>query len=220
MRLSGRRQRQRRRDAVEQLALRGALGQAPPQGLAGRRGDAVDQLLLVAALRHREPDAAAAQRQRLRDQVLLDQLVAQQHQRRLRPVVVELADERGQHLVGGKLAVMAREIGAVAPIVAAAEEEHLDAGLAAGLMGRDHIGIDDAGHVDVLVTLHQRQGADAVANQRRRLEVERLGGSIHLRREALLDIAAAPGQKELRLLDQLCIIGAGRSARRTARCTA
>jgi hypothetical protein len=49
--------------------------------------------------------------------------------------------------------------------------------------------------VDVLVPLHQRQRPDAVTNQRRRLEVERLGGLVHLGRKALLDVLAAPRQE-------------------------
>src|SRR5260370_25903770 len=76
-------------DAVEQLALRRAFGEAAAERFARRRGEAVDQLLLVAALRHRERDAAAAQRQCLRYQLLLDKTMAEQHQRRLRPRVVE-----------------------------------------------------------------------------------------------------------------------------------
>ena len=122
--------------------------------------------------------------------------MAEQDQRRFRPVVVELADKGGQHLLDRELAVMAREIGAVAPIVAAAEEEHLHAGMTAGLMRRDDVGVDDAGDVDVLMSLHQRQRADAVADQRRGLEIERLGGPVHLGRQALLDVAAAPGQEQ------------------------
>jgi len=34
--------------------------------------------------------------------------------------------------------------------------------------------------MDVLMALHQRQGADAVADQRRRLEIEGFGGVFHL----------------------------------------
>ncbi len=86
--------------------------------------------------------------------------------------------------------------------MAAAEKEHLDAGLPARLVAGDHIGIDDPGHMDVLVALHQRQRADAVADQRGGLEIERLGRFLHLHREALLDIVAAARQKQLSLLDQ------------------
>src|SRR5205823_155685 len=59
---------------------------------------------------------------------------------------------------------------------------------------------------DVLVTLHQRQGADAVADQRGGLEIQRLGRRVHFRRETLLDVVAASRQKELRLLDQAEVV--------------
>ena len=101
---------------------------------------------------------------------------------------------------------MARKIGAVAPVLAAAEKEHLDAGLPARLIGRDDVGVDDPGHVDVLVALHQRQGADAVADQRRRLEIERLGGVFHLAGETLLHVVAAAGQERLRLVEQCGVV--------------
>src|SRR5207249_9162988 len=40
----------------------------------------------------------------------------------------------------------------------------------------------------------------------RRLEIERLGGTLHLGREALLHIMAMPGEKSLRLIEQ-CGVG-------------
>ena len=87
-------------------------------------------------------------------------------------------------------------------------------------MRGDHVGVDDAGDVDVLMALHQRQGADAVADQRRRLEIERSGCDLHLAGEALLHVAAAAGQKGVRLLDQRRHSPRGRCGRRRARCTA
>ena len=164
------------------------------------------QLLLVAALRHCERHPPPVQRQRLGHEILLGQSVAEQDEGRLRPVVVELADKGGQHLLDRELSVMAGEIGAIAPIVAAAEKKYLHAGMTPGLMRRDDVGIGKAGDMDVLVSLHQRERAYAVADQRRGLEVERLGGAVHLGRQTLLDVAAAPGQKQLRLLDQPRVI--------------
>src|SRR5882724_4909035 len=106
--------------------------------------------------------------------------MAQQDQRRLWPVVVELADKSGQYVFDRQLPVMAREIAPVAPILPTAEEKYLHAGLSAGLVRRDHVGIDDAGNVDVLVSLHQRQRADTVAGHRRGFEIKRFGGALHL----------------------------------------
>src|SRR5690242_3668754 len=142
-------------DAVEQLPLRRAFGEPAAERLARGQHDAVDEPLLVAALRNRELDAPTPQGQRLFDKLLLNERMAQQHDRRFRLVVVELADKRGQHLLDRELSVMPRKIGAVAPVLAAAEKEHLDAGLTAGLIGRDDIGIDDAADMNVLVPLHQ-----------------------------------------------------------------
>ncbi len=86
--------------------------------------------------------------------------------------------------------------------MAAAEEENLHAGMTPGLMRRDHIGVGEAGDVNILVSLHQRERADAVADQRRGLEIERLGGPVHLGREPLLDLAAASRQEQPGLFDQ------------------
>ena len=56
-------------------------------------------------------------------------------------VVVELRDERLQHLPRLYAAVGAREEGAIAPVLPAADEEHLDAGLPAILMSGEDIGV-------------------------------------------------------------------------------
>ena len=62
-------------DAVQQLALRGALGEAATECLARRSQNPAKEPLFVAALRHREPDPLASERQGLLYQLLLDQLV-------------------------------------------------------------------------------------------------------------------------------------------------
>ena len=112
-------------------------------------------------------------------------------ERRFTAIVVKLTDKRGQHLLDGELAVVAREIGAIAPILAPAKEEDLHAGLPAGLMRGNHIGVDDPWYMDLLMSLDQRQGADAITDQRCRLEIERLGRRLHLGRQPLLYVIAA-----------------------------
>src|SRR6202011_5209657 len=114
---------------------RGAFGEAATERLARRCDDPVNELLLVAAPRHREQYSLSTERQGLRHELLFDQLMTEQYERRLSPVVVELADKRGQHFLDCELAVVAREIRAIAPVLAAAKEENLDAGLPSGLMG-------------------------------------------------------------------------------------
>src|SRR6185312_6232752 len=56
--------------------------------------------------------------------------------------------------------------------------------------------------------LHERQRADAVAGDRRGLEIERLGGGLHFAGEALLHALAAPGKESLRLFEEPCIVRA------------
>ncbi len=110
---------ERGRHALEQAALRGALGQPPCQRFAGVGQGMVEHLALGAARRPVECDLAPGlDRQRLGDQRLLGQRMADQHGRRRRLVVVELADERGQHIGRLEAALMAREIGPIAEIAA------------------------------------------------------------------------------------------------------
>ena len=71
-------------------------------------------------------------------------------ERRARLVVVELREERAQHLARLERAVGLGEIGAVAPVLSGAEEEHLDAAEAALLMDGEHVGLLGAARVDAL----------------------------------------------------------------------
>ena len=123
-------------ERAEQLVLRGGVGEPAAERLAGVAGGMLDQVALLAALRHHDLDAPpGARRQGLGQQVLVVHRLRQQDQARRRLVVVELRDERGEHLGRGQRLVGAREIGAVAPVLRIAEEEHLDAELP-GLPGR------------------------------------------------------------------------------------
>ena len=68
---------------------------------------------------------------RLFQEPLLLDVVGEQEELRDRLVVIELRQEGRQDLGLGDRLVGAREIGAVAPVLSAAEKEHLDAGLPA-----------------------------------------------------------------------------------------
>src|SRR6266702_2062113 len=138
--------------------------------------------------------------------------MAQQYERGFRSVVVELADERGQHLLNRELAIVAGEIGTVAPILSAAEEKDLDASLSTRLVRGDHVGVDDPGDVDVLVPLDQRQRADPIPDQRRRFEIKSSRNCLHFGREALLNVIASAGEERVRLLDQSSIVVAADAA--------
>ena len=93
---------------------------------------------------------------------LLD-LVRQQDQSWRRLVVVELREERAQHFLRREGLLGAREIGAVAPVLPGAEEEHLDAGIAAFLVDREHVGFFHRARIDALLRLDRRQRGEAVA---------------------------------------------------------
>ena len=132
-------------------------------------------------------------------QLLLLHAVRKQDRPRARLVVVELREEGAQHLRRLQRRVGLREIGAVAPVLAGAEEEHLDADLPALLMDGEDVGLLDALRVDALVALHMRQRRQPVAIDRGPLEIEIFGGLLHLRRNLGLHLLAAAGQEILRL---------------------
>src|SRR5260221_9800382 len=190
-------------DPFEQLALRGALRDATAERLARVVEGVAEKTRALAALGHQQRDLAlGADGQRLGDQLGLGERLAEQDQGRRRLVVVELADEGGEHLLDRQLPVVAGEIGTIAPILPTAEEEYLDRGLAAGLVGGDDVGVGDALHVDVLLTLDMGEGADAVADEGGGLEIERRRGRLHGLRERRLDVLAAPVQEVARLGDE------------------
>jgi hypothetical protein len=90
-----------------------------------------------------------------------------------RLVVVELRQERSPAPRRLDRRVGLGEIGAVAPVLAGAEEEHLDAVLSAFLMDREDVRFLDRLRVDALMALDMRQCGEAVAIDRCTLEIER-----------------------------------------------
>src|SRR5260370_39706859 len=121
-------------------------------------------------------------------------------------VGVELPDEGGKNVCDAKLSIMGRKIGAVAPVLPAAKEEYLDRSLATLLMGGDHVRIQDAVDIDILMGLDLGQCPNAVAHQGSRLVVERLCGLGHPRDQPLVDFIASAGQEVASLLDEECIV--------------
>ena len=111
-------------------------------------------------------------------------LVRDQDQARRRLVVVELRQERRQHFARPERAVGLGKIGAVAPVLPGAEEEHLDAGEAALLVHGKDVGLLDAARIDALVRLDRRQRRQTVAIDRGALEVERRRRLLPSRRRA------------------------------------
>ena len=101
---------------------------------------------------------------------------------------------------------MGREERAVAVVAAAADEEHLHAGLPRGLPGGDDVGVGQAGGVHHVAALHEGQRPDPVAHRRRVLELQRLGRMLHFGGEFLLHGGRLAGQERLRLADQAAIV--------------
>ena len=94
-------------------------------------------------------------------------------------VVVELSDEAIQNLLDRQRLVGLRVVRPVAPVLAGAEEEHLDAGVSAVLVGGKDIGLFDALGVDCLIGGDMRQGPQAVAVFRGLLEFKGFGRLFH-----------------------------------------
>jgi len=67
--------------------------------------------------------------------------VTQQNHARWLPVLVELGEKGIQHLFSRQIAVMARKIGTIAPVLAGADEKDLDADLAPFRPGREQVGL-------------------------------------------------------------------------------
>ena len=103
-----------------------------------------------------------------------------EHEARRRAVLVELADEGFEHFGVGERGVGARAEGVVAPVLEGAEEEDLDAELAAFLVDGEDVGFLDAVGGEVALALDQRERREAVAEQGGALEVERCGGRVHV----------------------------------------
>ncbi len=194
-------------EADEQRLLRSGFGELAPQRLAGVDKRVVDEVLLLAALRHGDRDAVAGLlRQRSLEQGPLLDLVREQDQPRYRLVVVELGEEGAEHRARLEVAVGARIVGAVAPVLAGAEEEHLDAGGAALLVDGEDVGLVDAARIDPLMPLGMRERGEAVAVDRRRLEVETLGCGLHRPLHLGAHGLALAGQERFRLLDERAVI--------------
>jgi hypothetical protein len=135
----------------KQLRLRLPLRHLPREAFAGVAQRAVHQLRLLAPLRHEDLDLAPQLLgQRVGHQVgILDRVRQDQLPRRVL-LVVELADERLQHLGRIDIGTDAGVVILVAPVLVGADEEDLNAGLPALHVERDDIGLPHAARVDAL----------------------------------------------------------------------
>ena len=169
-------------DALEQGALRGAFGELAAERLAGIVEGVIDEVALFAALgaarcRRGEPARVVSASSISACSV---ELVAEEHEARRGAVLVELADEGLEHFGLGERGVGARAEGVVAPVLEGAEEEDLHAELAAFLVDGEDVGLLDGLGGDVALALDQRQRREAIAEQGGALEIELLGGGVHV----------------------------------------
>ena len=205
------------RHASKQFGLRGGFGELAAHGFA-RIGDRMlDQRLFLSALRHGDLDPVSGmRRQRLFEKRLLFDVMREKDQGWNRLVIIELRQERAQHFPHRQRLVGARKIGPVAPVLAGAEEEHLNAGLPALLRQAEDIGLLDPLRLDTLFRGDEAHRLDPVAVARRTLEIELLGSLFHQSGEIGLHRLALAVKEGLRLLHQLIVIvrlddaGAGR----------
>ena len=150
---------------------------------------------------------AGAGGERLLQKLLLVHAVRKQDRTRARLVVIELRKEGAQHLGRFHRRVCLGKIGAVAPVLAGAEEEHLNADLPALLMDGEDIGFLDALRIDALMALDMAECCQPVAIDRSPFEIQVFGGILHLRRNLSLHLLASARQEILRLRNKLGIVG-------------
>ncbi len=131
--------------AVEQFRDAAGFRHAPAKRFARIEQGGVDDVLFFAALRRADFDLAVElKRQRFLQQFAIARLGADQDQLGRFAVLVKLRDEGGEDIGRGFLGIVAWKIGAVAPVLAGAEEKHLHAGLPAFLMQGEHVGFGEA----------------------------------------------------------------------------
>ena len=189
-------------EALEQLTLRAALGQAPRQRLAGIVHGEIEGVLLVSALGRADLHLLpGAEGQGAFEQFALVDVVAGQDELWRRPGFVELAHEGREDGRRIELLGVAGKIGAVAEILSCAQEVDLDADLAGIGVGREDVGLVDRGQADRLVRLDLCQRTDAIAQDRSPFEFERGGSLVHALGQRLLDFAVAAAQEPAHLVD-------------------
>ena len=121
---------ERRAERGDELLLARGFRELARQRFARVAHRGVDEILLFAAPRRADRDAmASARAQDLAQSLGARNRVAQQHEAGRRPFEVELGEKGVEHLLQAQRPVGAGKIGAVAPVLVGAEEEHLDAEL-------------------------------------------------------------------------------------------
>src|SRR5215210_1917023 len=100
---------------------------------------------------------------------------------------------------------MGGEEAAMAPIVAAADEEGLDRHHPALAGQGEYVGIPEPFRMDGLAALDEGQGAEPVAIDGGKLEIEIPRRLLHQPSQLLLNLGRLAGEEILRVRDQLAI---------------
>ncbi|MNS81699.1 hypothetical protein D3C72_1154160 [compost metagenome] len=174
--------------------------------LAGIGKHVVGNVLLLTTLRHADRDLVS----RLftesgGQQFLLLHRFGKQDLFRHGLVVVKLRQKCVENFRAGQGRIGLREIGAVAPVLAGAEKEYLNAGDAALMVDGENIRFLDASRVDALMALDMGKCGQPVAIDGGALEIEVFGRLVHLPRNRGLDALALAGQEILGFLDEFRI---------------
>jgi len=165
-----------------------------------------DQAGAIAALGDFDADLAADPfAERLRHQFALGGRAVGQDQLGRRHFLVKLGHEAGQHLVLRHFVGVDGEEAAMAPVLAAANEEGLDAHCATLLRQCENVGVAKAFSIDRLAALNEGQRLEAIADDGGLLEIHRIGRSLHRGAELLLHLGRLATQEILRVADQFGI---------------
>src|SRR5215472_8568844 len=122
------------------------------------------------------------------------------------PVVVELRQERRQDLFRTERTVGLGEVSAITPVLPGAKEKHLHASEPALLMDGEDVGLLHPAWIDPLMRLNGGKRGEAVAIDRRALEIECGRSVFHLAGELVFDAFAASGQKIVGLANERRIV--------------
>src|SRR5690606_11137702 len=184
----------------------GAYGELAAESLAGIVERVVDEITLLAAPGLFDIDPApGAGGQRFFHHLRLGEGMAEKDEPRRGAVFVELADKGFEHFGIRQAGIGTRPVGVAAPVLVSAEEEDLDAELAAFMVDREDVGFLDIARGGIALRLDQRKGGEAIADEGGALEIELFGGLVHLELEVIAHALRFSGKEEARILDQLGI---------------
>ena len=193
-------------DLAQQFRLRGRFGQPPVERLDRVALCLIHQAAAIPPLRHRQRDLIPrALAQRLGQQPAFRQIAVEQDRPRRRHLLIELGQERGEHLVLGHVGGVRGKEAPVPPILPATDEERLHADHPVLRRQREHVGVADPLGIDRLTALDEGQRLQPVAQHGGQFEVHALGRRLHLLAQLGLHPGRLARQEILGVADQFGI---------------